>query len=256
MDYRERLNAHEEALRSAIEGKLRGVWTALPGIIETVDFEKLTCTVQPAIQAQVFDQEGKSTFVNLPVLPDVPIMFPRGGDYTLTFPIQQGDECLVILASRAIDNWWAQGGVQTPYDGRMHNLSDGFALVGPFSQPQKISNVPSYSTQLRSSDQRTMVELDGSHGQVTVRSPNLLILDAPMVTITGQLAVQNRQGVATPAQVTGSLHVSEDLQADRDVLAVGNMAAAGDMAAGNVSVRHHVHSNSGGTGNSGPPVGG
>jgi hypothetical protein len=67
--------------------------------------------------------------------------FPRGGGCTLTFPVKEGDECLVIFADRCIDFWWQSGGIQEPVDGRMHDLSDAFCIVGPQSQAKKISGI-------------------------------------------------------------------------------------------------------------------
>ncbi|MFW8450019.1 Gp138 family membrane-puncturing spike protein, partial [Klebsiella pneumoniae] len=72
------------------------------------------------------DESGAQVSVNLPLLVDVPVVFPRGGGCTLTFPVKPGDECLVIFADRCIDFWWQSGGIQEPVDERMHDLSDAF----------------------------------------------------------------------------------------------------------------------------------
>src|SRR5260363_73502 len=73
-------------------------------------------TVRPAIQGVVrrLDRETatvRTEAVELPLLGDVPVFFPRGGGCTLTFPVQKGDECVVVFASRCIDGWWQSGGV-------------------------------------------------------------------------------------------------------------------------------------------------
>lgn len=251
MDYRERLNDHQETMRLIMLGRQRNMWTALPGIIETVDLTKLICTVQPAIKVLVFDQDDNGQHVQLPILPDVPLVFPRGGGYTLTFPVKPGDECLVILSARAIDNWWQAGGVQPAFDSRMHSLSDGFALVGPFSQPQRPqAQVSTTAPRLTSDDGSVFVEVNDSIGQVTVKTPTQVVLDSPRVVITGQLVVQNAHGASDAGVITGELNVSGN------VISGATMIAAGDVTSAAVSLRHHVHSNSGGTGNSGPPVGG
>jgi hypothetical protein len=83
---------------------------------------------------------------------DVPVIFPRGGGCTLTFPVKAGDECLLIFADRCIDFWWQNGGVQKPVDLRMHDLSDAFAIVGPQSQAHKISGISTSAAQLRTDD--------------------------------------------------------------------------------------------------------
>src|SRR5260364_511 len=143
MDLRERFEDAQEALRAAIHGALINVWTALPGIVQSFDAHALTVTVRPAIQGVVrrLDRETatvRTEAVELPLLGDVPVFFPRGGGCTLTFPVQKGDECVVVFASRCIDGWWQSGGVQRPMEPRRHDLSDGFAFIGPFSQQTKI----------------------------------------------------------------------------------------------------------------------
>ncbi|MBS0416695.1 MAG: hypothetical protein JSR66_03205 [Proteobacteria bacterium] len=62
---------------------------------------------------------------------DCPIVFPQGGGMRLEFPIKKDDEVILLASARSIDNWFANGGCQPPSEvGRMHNLSDCFALCG------------------------------------------------------------------------------------------------------------------------------
>ncbi|CRL45415.1 hypothetical protein SGGMMB4_03116 [Sodalis glossinidius str. 'morsitans'] len=102
-----------EVLRHTILSQLR---VALPGIIQSFDAEAITCTVQPAIKGVISDAQGRAQSVALPLLVDVPVIFPRGGGVTLTFPVAVGDECLVVFADRCIDFWWQNGGVQETID--------------------------------------------------------------------------------------------------------------------------------------------
>lgn len=117
------------------EGLQARLWTALPGIITAVDYTKFTVSVQPAIMGKTEDAEGVQTDVQLPMLVDVPVLFPNAGGWHLTCPIQVNDECLVVFASRCIDAWWQNGGVQKPMELRMNDLSDGFCILAPYSQP-------------------------------------------------------------------------------------------------------------------------
>lgn len=163
MDRRERANDIEEALRVAMDGRQAGIWTALPGIIESFNATAVTAVVQPAIQGFRKSPTGTKTNANLPLLLDCPVVFPAGGGFTLTFPVAQGDECLVVFSSRCIDAWWASGGTQPAMEIRMHDLSDGFALVGVRSQARKLSNVSTTTTQLRSDDGEAYVEMAAGH---------------------------------------------------------------------------------------------
>lgn len=115
-----------DAIRVAIRTALLNVHTALPGIVKAFDKTSQTATVQPALQSEYVDL-GVMT---LPLIPKVPVLFLGGGGYVQTFPVAEGDECLLVFSERAIDGWFQNGGVSPPSDDRVHDLTDGFAIVG------------------------------------------------------------------------------------------------------------------------------
>lgn len=121
----------------------------MPAIVQSVNFANMTCEVQPAIQGVTYDTEGNAQYVNLPLLVDCPLVFPSAGGVSLTLPIAANDEVLVIIASRCIDAWWQNGGVQPPIELRMHDLSDGYALPGPRSKPKVLPSISTNAAQLR-----------------------------------------------------------------------------------------------------------
>jgi hypothetical protein len=178
----ERLNDSEESLRLAMENQQAGMWTALPGIVASVDLEAQTCSVQPAIQGTVRSPQGVTSNVNLPLLVDVPICWPRGGGFALTFPVAEGDEVLVVFASRCIDSWWQQGTVGAQAEARMHDLSDGFAILAPTSQPRVLTDVSSSNVQLRTEDGTAVLEITPD-GAVNITAPGGITMTAPTVTV-------------------------------------------------------------------------
>jgi hypothetical protein len=153
----------DDAHRVQIEGRLKNVHTMLPGIIISFDAEKQTAQVQPAIQ-RVFSAPGPDGNplgpVNLPPCVDVPVAFPGGGDFFLTFPVKPGDECILLFSERAIDYWYAYGGVQLPAEYRLHDLSDAVAVVGLNSQPRKLADVQTTGAELRTRDRGTYLRLE------------------------------------------------------------------------------------------------
>lgn len=100
-----------------------------------------TVRVQPAIREVVTGSDYTPVSIPLPELLDVPIVLPRAGDYVITLPVRAGDECLVIFADQCIDAWWQNGGVQNQMERRRHDLSDGFAILGTWSQPEDWSSI-------------------------------------------------------------------------------------------------------------------
>lgn len=176
MDSRERYNDPEECLRTSFGGQQTRLWTALPGIIQSFDPEKMTVTVQPSIQAVLrsSDPQGTISYVTMPLLVDCPVCFQGGGGFTATFPLREGDECLVVFASRCIDAWWQSGGVQPPAEIRMHDLSDGFALPGVRSVPRALPAVSLDSVQLRADDGGAYIEIN-QDGQVKISAPDVRV---------------------------------------------------------------------------------
>ena len=238
MDRRERWAEPVEALRAALDGRQAEMWTALPGIVQSFDPAAMTVSVQPAVAGRISDEAGKASSVDLPILPDVPVVFPGGGGFALTFPVAAGDECLVVFASRCIDAWWQSGGVGEPMEPRMHDLSDGFALVGVRSQPHRLS--PPCTRGTRSSAPTTGAPTSRSRPEGRLRrwgprpSPSeaarSITLDAPRIVIKGPLSMQSQGGGATTATLAGSLN------------------ATGDVTASNISLNSHTHpGDSGGT---------
>ena len=160
------LGSKEQADAQLAQAIMSAMRVSIPGIIQSFDTDAVTAVVQPAIKGSEQDESGAEVSVNLPLLVDVPVVFPRGGGCTLTFPVKEGDECLVIFADRCIDFWWQSGGVQEPVDGRMHDLSDAFCIVGPQSQAKKISGISASAVELRSDDGSAKLSLNPASGAI------------------------------------------------------------------------------------------
>ena len=168
MDRRERISSLHDALIAALSGWQAGIWTALPAVVQSFDAAAMTIVAQPTIQAKVLNQKGIWEDKDMPLLLDVPVCFPTGGGFTMTFPIAAGDEVLIVFSSRCIDTWWQLGGTQNVQaEWRMHDLSDGFAIIGPRSQPRKISGISTNSVQIRKDDGAVFIEL--ASGQINIK---------------------------------------------------------------------------------------
>ena len=193
----------EMFLPRMLENAEAQLWTALPAIVKSFNATALTVEAQPAITGRYIDPTGEVKVVNLPLLLDCPVVFPHGGGCSLTFPVKPGDECLIIFADRCIDNWWQNGGVQNPAEMRMHDLSDGFAIVGCWSQPKRIGSWSTGETQLRSDDGSAFVAVHPSGHQITAKTSGKVIVQATNgVEITGDVKVTGN--VTVTGAVTGN----------------------------------------------------
>ena len=263
MDRRERTDDGVEAMRAAMDGKQAEMWTALPGIVQSFDPKAMTVTVQPAVKGQNQDERGKTQSVNLPVLQDVPVCFPCGGGFTLTYPIKEGDEALVVFASRCIDGWWQHGDVGERPDERMHDLSDGFAIIGPRAKPNALDpKTDTENVQLRSDDgkahitmmpdytiraqnEKAQIKIDpegkvlAENGQASatltpgglahVIGRQRIILETPQLTFrVANVSVEPYQGQeAEPIEFVGDIHHRGDYIHTGDHIQAGNYTQAG-----------------------------
>jgi len=215
MDRRERLDDPEESLRMALESYASQLWTALPASVVSVNLAAQTISVQPTIQGSVADPSGNVRLVNLPVLVDVPLVWPKAGGFALTFPVAAGDEVLVVFSCRCIDSWWQSGGIGAPAESRMHDLSDGFAILAPTSQPKKLSNVSSTNVQLRNYAGDTLVEITPD-GKANITGASEINLTAPVINLTGTMNLNGQMtqsgGSMTIGGVTFGTHKHTGVQ--------------------------------------------
>jgi hypothetical protein len=211
MDRNERGSSATEAFIVAFGGMQAAMWTALPGIINSFDPAKMTVVVQPAVQALVQDPLGNKAWQNLPLCLDVPVVYPGGGGCTVTFPLAAGDECLVVFASRCIDAWWYSGGVGVQAELRMHDLSDGFCIPGPRSQPRTLTGISESALQIRADDGSAYVEVGTSAPHdVKVLTAGNVDIEAPTINLKGNVNIEGLVNVDGAVVVTGTV-TAQDL---------------------------------------------
>lgn len=243
MDRKERIHDLRETLIATLQGWQADMWSSMPGIVQSVDLVKQTCVVQIAIQMAVQDiTTGTTQLQSVSPLLDCPLFFPHGGNMSITFPVAAGDECLVVFASRCIDGWWQNGGVQPQAIFRMHDLSDGFAFVGFRSNGNVVGSISATKLQIRSADGDNVIEVDPTGAQINVRAGTLVTVAAPAIILQGTTTIQ------------GSLSVTAGVEIGVG-LAVGTDITTGTLEVGGRPFASHIHSGvTTGIHDSGPPV--
>ncbi|HDZ1216537.1 Gp138 family membrane-puncturing spike protein [Klebsiella pneumoniae] len=229
------LGSKEQADARLAQAIMSAMRVSMPGIIQSFDPDAVTAVVQPAIKGVEQDESGADVSVNIPLLVDVPVVFPRGGGCTLTFPVKVGDECLVIFADRCIDFWWQSGGIQEPVDERMHDLSDAFCIVGPQSQAKKIGGISTTAAQLRTDDGSAFIEVAAGH-DVTVKTSGKLTASADGGTeITSPEIILN-------GNVTINGNLSQGMgESGGSATMHGPVTVTNDVTAGGKSLMTHTH---------------
>jgi len=220
MDPKERLKNLSELLVAAMQGWQADMWSAMPGIIQSVNWLQQTAVVQLSIQIDVRNiQTGVVTSQTISPLLDCPLYFPHGGSMSITFPVVAGDECLVVFASRCIDGWWQNGGIQPQALFRMHDLSDGFVFAGFRSNKNVLSGISQTTLQIRSADGTNVVEVDPVDMKVNLSAGTRINMTAPTVKVIGNLIVDGGLNVSEEATFLDSIEVTGGIETD--TLSVG-----------------------------------
>ena len=247
-------------IKQGVEARIKELHTSMPGIVESFDAENQLATIQPAIRRIFITRDGDKEILvpsDLPILINVPVIFPRGGGFSLTFPVSKGDECLLVFCERSIDNWHETGKVKVPGAKRFHSLSDATAFVGISSIPNKVPNYDPTNTEIKKDDGSVSIKLKENSDLDIVAEGDM------NATITGDInaSCENITVDATSTATVncpestfnGNLTVNGDITSTGTVTApTGNItsvsstsvAASSSLAVGGKEMSGHTHSGS------------
>lgn len=121
-----------EAMESVVNSELVALHVSLPGRVERYDHTKQQADVKPLLKKRLLD----GTVEEYPIVPNVPVMWPRTADFVLAAPLSRGDQVLLVFVERSLDEWLSEGGTPAPVDRRKFNLSDAVAIPGLYSFKQ------------------------------------------------------------------------------------------------------------------------
>lgn len=125
-------NCHAVA---TIKSFTRGmITTTLDGSTQTIPNGLYTVSADINYSRTYFNRLEDGTYqaqqVSYPLLIDCPAIILGGGTTYLQFPIQVGDQCLILFNDRDLNNWFAGTRSGPVASARTHSLADAIALVG------------------------------------------------------------------------------------------------------------------------------
>lgn len=194
MNYAQTLATPETATDLQIQQAQLNLHTALPAKVVSFDAVKQTVTLAVQIKMQLADGSG----ADIPPLVDVPVSFPRGGGFAVTFPLRAGDEGIALFSERCIDGWWQSGGASLPLDFRLHDLSDAMFIPGVCSVPNAIAGFFTSGLSMQTLDGSTYIRIE--NGAIKIKGD---------ITHEGD------------TEQTGSHHSTGEIASDTDVKATG-----------------------------------
>lgn len=209
MNYEQSLATPETAADRQIQQDRLNLHTALPAKVVSFDPANQTVTLAIQIKMQLADGTG----ADIPPLVDVPVSFPRGGGFAVTFPLKAGDEGIAIFSERCIDGWWHSGGASLPLDFRLHDLSDAMFIPGICSTPRAIGGFFTDGLSMQTLDGGTYIRI-----------------------VNGAIKIKGNIEHDGDTKQKGALHSTGVISSDTDVKAAG------------ISGKSHTHQgDSGGT---------
>lgn len=124
-----------DVILGMIDSRISQLNTSMPGLIVSYDPATALAVVQPALKIK-FRASGE--IVALPIIENVPVLWPRGNSSVIEMDLEKDDPVTLIFSQRSIDLWLTSGGLTDPKDPRKHHLSDAFCFPGgyPKSKPQ------------------------------------------------------------------------------------------------------------------------
>lgn len=125
-----------DVIRHGIEEDRMDLHTACPATVVRVDLAKGQIDAKPLVRDIVQPTPDVRLAVSVPIITNVPIVWPGANGMRITFPMQVGDFVLLIFAERSIDTWLSSGNEVDPGDPRRHAMSDAIAIPGirPFNK--------------------------------------------------------------------------------------------------------------------------
>jgi len=234
-----------------------------PAIIKSFDAVKQTVSVQLVTKERVVI-DGILESLKVPELLVVPIVLPRSGNFIMTTPIKEGDECLVVFADTCTDAWWQNGGEDNEQIvSRRHDLSDAFAICGIWSQPNVIEDYVTDAFEIRTLDGANKIQvkddlikifvntntyIEVKDGQINIVSTDTINVNSSgnmTVESTGTMDINSANAMTIHGDSTVNLESGSNMTIESDglidITGIGDITIDGNSnvevkGAGNVSV--------------------
>lgn len=258
-----------EAFITLMNDELLGLYKAFPAEITAVNTDNgalISVDVLPLIQ-QTISQENTNSLIyrNLPIIPDVPVVFPFAtvSGFSVTVPVEVGGQVLVVIADRSIDEWQSSGASGRPVESttpRKHDLTDAIAILGISCDVHNVSNYDFDKVCIRNADKTQRVCVSNSHVEIVSGDSNIVIdngaitQESTTISINGSSTVALEGDTVMLTSGANSISVSSGgISVNGPVTFTGDVTINGvDFDDFNANYNSHFHNAPGG--NTGGPL--
>lgn len=148
-----------DMLRNVLKTFRQTLYTATPGIIVSYDRATRRASIQPTPRTAFID----GTYGSPPILPNVPVVLPFGGNFILDVPLVAGDPVMIVYAQRGIKKFKKTFSQEDPSGGALQSdAAVAFPGFGP------LSITPGAGISLQKTDGSVKVDIKDSEVEVKV----------------------------------------------------------------------------------------
>lgn len=182
-------NEFKDAIKEWIRKGGENIHVSMIGKIETYDPQTNRASITPVGTMTCPDWQE----LPFPTIHNVPIQYPcgNGGKSGVTFPVKQGDTCIIIFADHQIENFLSG---EKSDDMRNHSMNDAYAIPTLFSD--SVPTVKSNPNDVCMFNNGSLVVLNSS-------SMTINLADGTSVSIGGGDLVVN--GISVVHHVHGGI---------------------------------------------------
>jgi hypothetical protein len=139
--------------------------------------------------------------MELPVLLNVPVSYPRSGNFMITLPVTVGDVGMLIISQQDLSIWKKQGGSDVSTDNiDLFNINDGVFLPYVPSLASAVSDYSSTALEIRDGVSKIKMDASGTiaiTGNVSISGT----LTATTDVVGGGKSLKNHTHSGTPLLV-------------------------------------------------------
>jgi hypothetical protein len=155
------------------------------------------------VRRPVTTTEDETAFEALPVIPNVPILFPRGGGTSITWPLAAGDHVQLIFQTLSPQTFRETGEVSDAEDVRMHCLGNAYAIPGLGHDAQTLAHASLPALVIDHTDIRLGADATDYVALASLVTENFNRIKA---AIQGATPVANDGGAALKTAILGALN--------------------------------------------------
>jgi hypothetical protein len=151
-----------EVVEEALRGERASTYHCMPGSVVAYHSDEQTADIQPTVNDVRFELSTGDRFSEpWPVIPHVPVCWPRFGGYALAGPMRAGDNVTLVAFDLDPTAWRQTGNRSDPADARRHVGSYWQALPCDITAPGVMKDAAAAAGAL-------VIGLDGGQPQIRI----------------------------------------------------------------------------------------